>query len=153
MKHFKLALIAFSIIVTLMFSSAIAADTPADAIAMVDKGLSYLQKNGKDALIKEINNKNPDFIKGELYLYVRGIDGTILAHPVNPKLIGKNMTVLPDADGKFFRKEIIELAKTKGKGWVDYRYNNPVTKNVEDKSTYLVRNGDLILEAGIYKVK
>lgn len=153
MKHFKLVLIAFSIIVTLMFSSAIAADTPADAIAMVDKGLSYLQKNGKDALIKEINNKNPDFIKGELYLYVRGIDGTILAHPVNPKLIGKNMTVLPDADGKFFRKEIIELAKTKGKGWVDYRYNNPVTKNVEDKSTYLVRNGDLILEAGIYKVK
>jgi cytochrome c len=132
---------------------AYAADSPADAVAMVDKGLSYLQKNGKDALIKEINNKNPDFIKGELYLYIRGMDGTILAHPVNPKLIGKNMTVLPDADGKLFRKEIIDLAKTKGKGWVDYRYNNPVTKNLEDKSTYLVRSGDLILEAGIYKVK
>ncbi|MFZ6748743.1 cache domain-containing protein [Undibacterium sp. Ren11W] len=153
MKHVQLILVSIALILTAAFSSAIAADTPADAIAMVDKGLSYLQKNGKDALIKEINNKNPDFIQGELYLYIRGIDGTILAHPVNPKLIGKNMTILPDANGKLFRKEIIELAKTKGKGWVDYRYNNPVTKNVEDKSTYLVRNGDLILEAGIYKVK
>jgi cytochrome c len=153
MNHLTFISSFIAVLFTATLSSAIAADTPADAIAMVDKGLSYLQKNGKDALIKEINNKNPDFIKAELYLYIRGIDGTILAHPVNPKLIGKNMTILPDADGKLFRKEIIELAKTKGKGWVDYRYNNPVTKNLEDKSTYLVRSGDLILEAGIYKVK
>jgi cytochrome c len=153
MKHLTFIPSFIAVLFTAALSSAIAADTPADAIAMVDKGLSYLQKNGKDALIKEINNKNPDFIKAELYLYIRGMDGTILAHPVNPKLIGKNMTILPDADGKLFRKEIIELAKTKGKGWVDYRYNNPVTKNLEDKSTYLVRSGDLILEAGIYKVK
>jgi signal transduction histidine kinase len=130
-----------------------AADNPADAIAMVEKGQAYLQKNGKDALIKEINGKNADFIKGDIYLYIRGIDGTILAHPVNAKLVGKNMTELPDADGKLFRKEIIEMAKTKGKGWVDYRYNNPVSKEIEQKSTYLLRNGDIILEAGIYKGK
>jgi len=131
----------------------VAADTPADAVSMVEKGLSYLDKNGKDALINEINNKNPDFIKGDIYLYVRAIDGAILAHPVNPKLIGKNMLELPDADGKLYRKEILNLAKTKGKGWVDYRYNNPISKNVENKSTYIVKSGDIILEAGIYKAK
>ena len=130
-----------------------AADTPADAIAMVDKGLGYLDKNGKDALITEINNKNPEFIKGDIYLYVRGIDGAILAHPINPKLIGKNMLELPDADGKLYRKDIVNLAKTKGKGWVDYRYNNPISKNIENKSTYIFKSGDIILEAGIYKTK
>lgn len=128
-----------------------AADKPEDAVAMVNKGLSYLQKNGKEALIREVNQKNPDFLVGDLYLYVRSIDGPILAHPINPKLIGKNMLELPDAEGKLYRKEIVELAKTKGKGWVDYRYNNPVTKKIEAKSTYLVRSGDIILEAGIYK--
>jgi len=128
-----------------------AADVPGDAIAMVEKGLSYLDKNGKEALIKEINNKNPDFIKGDIYLYVRGIDGAILAHPINQKLIGKNMLELPDADGKLYRKDILTLAKTKGKGWVDYRYNNPLTQQVENKSTYIVKSGDVILEAGIYK--
>lgn len=123
------------------------------AIAMVEKGLAYMEKNGKDALIREINNKNPDFIQGDIYLYMRSMDGTTIAHPMNPKLIGKNLLVLPDADGKLFRKEIIELAASKGKGWVDYRFNNPVTKVIERKTTYLVRNGDVILECGIYKGK
>jgi cytochrome c len=136
-----------------LVTQAFASDNPDDAIAMVDKGLAYLQKNGKDALIKEINDKNPAFIKGDTYLLVRSIDGPMLGHPFNQKLIGKNMQELPDADGKYFRKDIVEIAKTKGKGWVDYRYNNPVSKEIEKKSTYVVRSGDLILEAGIYKGK
>jgi cytochrome c len=131
----------------------LADDNPADAIAMVEKGLAYMQKNGKDALVQEINNKNPDFINGSIYLYVRGLDGIVIAHPINPKLIGKNMLDLPDADGKYYRKEIIALAKSKGKGWVDYRYNNPVSKQIENKSTYIFRSNDVILEAGIYKGK
>lgn len=150
MKLFKLVI--FSLLANLA-ASAFAADNPADAIAMVEKGLSYIQKNSKEALIKEINNKNPEFINGDIYLGVRAMDGTQLAHATNPKLVGKNMVSLPDGNGKFFRKEIIELAQTKGKGWVDYRYNNPATKEMEDKSTYIVRSGDVILEAGIYKGK
>ena len=134
-------------------SSAFAADDPSVAVAMVDKALAYQQKNGKDALIREVNNKNPDFISSDVYIVVRSLDGTVLAHPVNPKVVGKNMVVLPDADGKLFRKEIVEQAKAKGKGWVDYRYNNPLTKEIEKKSTYFVKSGDVIVEAGIYKGK
>lgn len=132
---------------------ALAADASAAAVAMVDKGAAYLQKNGKDALIKEVNNKNPEFVNETTYLTVRALDGTQLAHPTNPKLVGKNMVVLPDADGKLFRKDIIDQAKAKGKGWVDYRYNNPNTGEIEKKSTYFVKQGDIILEAGIYKGK
>src|ERR1700750_3195944 len=91
-----------------------AADTAAAAVAMVEKGVAYMQKNGKDALIKEVNSKNPEFINDTTYLTVRALDGTQLAHPTNPKLVGKNMVVLPDADGKLFRKEIIDQAQSKG---------------------------------------
>ncbi|MCE3602089.1 cache domain-containing protein [Massilia sp. P8910] len=130
-----------------------AADTSADAVAMVDKGVVFLQKNGKDALIAAINSKSPEFVNETTYLTMRALDGTQLAHPTNPKLIGKNMVVLPDADGKLFRKDIIEQAKKTGKGWVDYRYNNPTSGQIEKKSTYFVKSGDMILEAGIYKGK
>jgi signal transduction histidine kinase len=149
----KRLLVAMLANLVLFASAAFATDDPKVAIAMVDKGLAYLQKNGKDALIREVNNKNPEFINGDVYLSVRALDGTQLAHPMNPKLVGKNMVVLGDADGKLFRKEIIDTAATKGKGWVDYRYNNPTTKEVEKKSTYFVKSGDVILEAGIYKGK
>ncbi|CDG83151.1 cache domain-containing protein [Janthinobacterium agaricidamnosum] len=138
-------------------SAAFAADTPSSdpavAIAMVDKGAAFLKKNGKEALITAINGKHPEFVTKDTYLTLRALDGTQLAHPTNPKLVGKNMVVLPDADGKLFRKEIIEEAKTKGKGWVDYRYNNPTTGVIEKKSTYFFKDGDVILEAGIYKGK
>jgi signal transduction histidine kinase len=137
----------------LSFAPARAADQTAAAVAMVDKGAAYLQKNGKDALIKAVNSKSPEFVNETTYLTVRALDGTQLAHPTNPKLVGKNMVVLPDADGKLFRKEIIEQAQTKGKGWVDYRYNNPNTGEIEKKSTYFLKSGDVILEAGIYKGK
>ncbi|MDP9108033.1 MAG: cache type 2 domain-containing protein, partial [Pseudomonadota bacterium] len=43
-------------------------DDPASAIAMVDKGLAFLHQNGKDALIREVNNKNPAFIQDGIYL-------------------------------------------------------------------------------------
>lgn len=150
MKSFGLSLLLAGL---MLAPVSFAQDKPADAIAMVDKGLAYMKKNGKDALIKEINAKNPEFVQGELYLYVRAVDGTVLAHPVNAKLVGKNMITLPDAEGKYFRKEIIDRAKSEGKGWVDYSYNNPVSKVIEKKSTYFVLNGDVILESGIYKGK
>jgi cytochrome c len=144
-----------AVIATAVFalSTAHAADDPAAAIAMVDKGAAFMQKNGKDALITAINAKSPEFVNGGIYLTMRALDGTQLAHPTNPKLIGKNMVVLPDADGKLFRKEIIDGAQKTGKGWVDYRYNNPTTGNIEKKSTYYLKTGDVILEAGIYKGK
>lgn len=143
-----------SLFVMLLLAAGVARaanDDPAIAIAMVDKGIAYLQKNGKEALIREVNKKNPEFIQEGVYLTVRALDGTQLAHPVNPRLIGKNMVILGDADGKLFRKEIIDKAASEGKGWVDYRYNNPVSKVIEKKSTYFARSGDVILEAGIYK--
>lgn len=146
-------------LISVMLAAAVLTSLPslaaegAAAVAMVDKGAAYLQKNGKDALIKEVNSKNPEFINDATYLTVRALDGTQLAHPTNPKLVGKNMVVLPDADGKLFRKEIIDQARAKGKGWVDYRYNNPNTGEIEKKSTYFVKEGDIILEAGIYKGK
>lgn len=137
----------------LLGAPAQATEQETTAIAMVDKGVAYMQKNGKDALIKAVNSRSPEFMNERTYLSVRALDGTILAHPTNPKLVGKNMVVLPDADGKLFRKEIIERAQAKGKGWVDYRYNNPNSGEVEKKSTYFLKSADVILEAGIYKGK
>ncbi|PWF55740.1 cache domain-containing protein [Massilia glaciei] len=120
------------------------------AVAMVEKGGVFLKKHGRDALIKAVNERSPEFIVDGLYLGVRGMDGVTRAHATNPKLVGKNMAVLPDADGKLFRQQIIDIAKTKGSGWMDYRYNNPATGVIEKKTTYFVRHGDVILEAGIY---
>jgi hypothetical protein len=56
-----------------------------------------------------------------------------------------------DADGKEFVKERIELAKTRGKGWQNYKFSNPLTKKNEEKTAYIEKADDVIVGSGVYK--
>jgi cytochrome c len=142
-----------------MFAFAIAAGaacaaepTEKDAIAMVERGAALIKAKGKSEMVKMINTKNPDFVQGSLYIDMRDLyTGIVLAHPINPSIVGKDLTNIPDANGKLYRREIIDLAQRKGKGWVDYQYKNPTTGKIEPKTTYILRVDDIVLEAGIYK--
>jgi signal transduction histidine kinase len=126
--------------------------TEKDAIAMVERGVALVKSKGKDEMMKRINAKDGDFVQGELYIDMRDLKtGIVLAHPYNPSIVGKDLTDVPDANGKKYRREIIELAAAKGKGWVDYQYKNPTSGKIEPKTTYIQRVEDVVLEAGIYK--
>ncbi|MBA5637547.1 cache domain-containing protein [Duganella sp. LX20W] len=129
---------------------ALAASGEKDAVALAERGAQYVKQHGKADMIAKINNKDPEFNQGALYLAMRDLDGITIAHPTKA-LIGKNLLDVPDADGKPFRQELLALAKGKGHGWVDYKFRNPETGKVEAKSTYVLRVGDVALEAGIYK--
>jgi cytochrome c len=135
-------------------ASAIAAVEPTekDAIAMAERGAAFMKAHGKEEMMKKITAKDPDFVQGSLYVDMRDIKtGIVLAHPINPSIVGKDLTDVPDANGKKYRREIIELAQKQGKGWVDYQYKNPSSGKIEPKTTYILRVNDVVLEAGIYK--
>jgi len=91
------------------------------------------------------------FVRSRIQVFAYDLNGVMLAHPKNPKLIGKNLLNEPDSKGKLFRKEISEKAKNEGMGWVDYMYLNPQTGKEESKTTYLKRVGNIILCCGAYK--
>ncbi len=137
----------------LLHASAFAAEpTEKDAIAIVEKSAAFLKAHGKDELIRKVAAKDPDFVQGSLYVDLRDLNsGIVLAHPFNPSIVGKDLTDVPDASGKKYRRQIIELAASKGHGWVDYQYKNPGSGKIEPKTTYILRVGELVLEAGIYK--
>ena len=149
----KLLAIATALCLGLACSGALANEpTEKDAIAMAERGAALMKAKGKAEMMKKINAKDPDFVQGELYVDMRDIKtGIVLAHPYNPSIVGKDLTDVPDANGKKYRREIIELAAAKGKGWVDYQYKNPTSGKIEPKTTYILRVDDVVLEAGIYK--
>lgn len=124
--------------------------TARDAVAMVERGALFVQARGKEALIQRIKERDPAYNQGELYLAMRDLKGITVAHPT-VALIGKDLRDVPDADGKLFRHEMIAIANGKGRGWVDYKFKNPASGKVEDKTTYVLRVGDVALEAGVYK--
>lgn len=122
-----------------------------EAVALVKKAIAYMKENGKEKTYAEISNTKGQFVDRDLYLFVSDFSGKNLAHGANPKLIGKDLIDLKDADGKLILKSFIEVANSKGKGWVDYKWPNPVTKAVEPKSTYIEKVGDVLFGCGIYK--
>lgn len=126
--------------------------TQRDAIAMAERGAAYIKAHGRNEMAKRILARDPEFTQGSLYVDMRDVNtGIVLAHPFNPAIIGKDLTDVPDANGKRYRREIIELAQKNGKGWVDYQYKNPATGKIAPKTTYILRVDDVVLEAGIYK--
>lgn len=133
-----------------LFATAQADDKEA-AKALVNSAANMVQTLGREKTLAELNNPTGKYAKGELYVFAYDLSGTMLAHPKNPKLVGKNLLELADVDGKLFRKEIVETAKSAGSGWVDYKYKNPETNKTEHKTTYLRKVNDIILCCGAYK--
>ena len=145
-------LLFISYLVVLGFSVQLdAKGSPADAQKMVIKAAAYLKTEGKEKAFKEFCNTQGQFRKGELYVFVLDMKADILAHGCKRKMIGKGSFDLTDPDGKYFLKEIVDIAKSKESGWVNYKWTNPMTKKVEQKTTYFQKVDDVILCSGAYK--
>jgi signal transduction histidine kinase len=137
----------------LLVSSVFAADkgTPAEAEALVKKAVAFIKANGKDKAFAEFGNPKGQFVDRDLYIFVYDMTGKCVAHGQNPKQVGKDLSELTDPDGKPFVKERIEIAKTKGHGWQDYKFSNPTNKKIEPKRAYVEKYEDLIVGSGAYK--
>ncbi len=135
----------------LFYMQAMAAETPASAQALVGKAVAFIKANGKDKALAEFNNPKGGFVKGELYVFVLDKDGVTLANGVNPKIVGKSVMDMKDSTGKYFIKDLFAVAASKGAGWVDYQWPDPVSNTVRAKSTYVEKSGDWLVCSGIYK--
>ncbi|MCP4180853.1 MAG: hypothetical protein GY756_24085 [bacterium] len=123
------------------------------AKALVEKAIEYINEHSVEEINELINEKDPEFIDGEFYLFIQDFTGTTFAHGGNVKLVGRNVISLKDPDGVYFMQEFINTAKNDGEGWVEYKWANPVTNKIAEKNTYILRigNTELLIGCGYYK--
>ncbi len=125
--------------------------TTIEAETLVKKAVEFMKTNGREKAYEEFSKLKGKFTNRDLYVDVYDLNGKCLAHGQNPDRIGKDWIDLLDADNKPFVRERIEIAKANGKGWQNYKFSNPVTKQVEDKTAYIERYEDVIVGSGVYK--
>jgi cytochrome c len=125
--------------------------TKDEAVALVKKAVVFIKEQGPSNAYPEITNRAGKFVDRDLYVVVYGLDGKVLAHGGNQKLVGKDMIDTQDVDGKYFVKERVELANKKPDFWQDYKFVNPTTKKVEPKEMYCERLDQTAVCAGVYK--
>lgn len=147
--------------VALLFTSPVLLAAPADPVAgeyatakeaeaLVAKAVASI-KSDKQGTYQEITAKNAKWVDRDLYPVVYDLQGKVLAHGQNPKQVGKELLEMKDPDGKLFVKERVELARSKGKFWQDYKFTEPTTKKVMPKRMYCEKLDDTAVCAGIYK--
>ena len=150
-SYLKLALTGAFLASTALYSQP--AERPR-AEAMVKEGIVFLKANGKDAFLAEVQKGTGRFhLKpgSTLYLMVHDVNCLVVAHGANPGSAGLNRKDVKDPDGKFLVREMVKAGLQKGGGWVDYKWPNPTNQKVENKSTFSLAEGDLVVGCGIYK--
>lgn len=133
-------------------NSETSSDSREEVVAFVRKAADHLRNsNNKEKAYAEFSDPHGAFVKGDMYLFVNTMDGVTVAHGQNPKLVGKDMSDLKDADGKLITQEFSQVAGKEGNGWVDYKWINPLSGKVLEKTTYCMKVGDVYLGCGVYK--
>jgi len=124
-----------------------------EAVAMVKRAQEMFKKEGPDATFKAISDaSNKEFHDRDLYVYVYNLSGLCVAHGARPALIGKNLIDIKDQDGNYLIRAHIKIAKGPGSGWVSYKWPNPQTNKIEDKTSYVEKMGDdYFVGVGVYK--
>ena len=127
--------------------------TAEEAKANLAKAVKFVQSSGEEKAFAAFNDKAGAFTKGELYIFAYSLEGVCLAHGQNPKIIGKNRMDIEDVNGVKYIALMLDGAKTKGTGQVEYMFKNPESGKIDPKITFFNRvpGKDVVLGCGIYK--
>jgi signal transduction histidine kinase len=123
-------------------------------VDMVENAVEQIESSG-EAAFPLFHDRTGSFIAKDAYIFV--IDprsGDELVNPAHPNLEGRNVLDVKDTQGKPFVREMLELARASGTGWVRYLWPKPGESISTEKSTYVSRAkvGDrwLLVGAGVY---
>lgn len=150
--RFILSMLFLSLSVVAWPAGAAEFGTKEEAVAMVKRVQAMFKAQGAEATFKAVSDKSvAEFHDRDLYPFIYDFSGLNVAHGARPALIGKNLIALKDQDGKFLVRDMRDIAQTKGSGWYDYKWPNPINNKIEDKASYVEKLGDYWVGVGVYR--
>jgi hypothetical protein len=122
-----------------------------ELIAFVNEARDFVLSEGQDKALGVFNDPKGKFVRGELYIIAFDFNGTRLAQPYEPELLGQNLLDRTDINGVAIGPTLIDTAK-RGSGFAYYIWPNPADANAQElKLTYVLKvNEGLWLGAGVY---
>lgn len=87
-----------------------------------------------------------------VYIFIYTYDGVQVLNKTEPHNRGKNMISRKDIEGKEIVKEVINISKTKGGGFVPYFWVKPDTNIIRQKISYVhpFEDWEWVIGAGVY---
>jgi cytochrome c len=110
-----------------------------DSMALARKAALFIKEHGKEKGFAEIMNPNGSLRKGGLVVTANDFTGMCLAHAASPKLVGRNQYDSSDPDDKYYIREAIRIAKTRGSGWIEWSSTDYETKKIIPLNAWIQR--------------
>ena len=145
-----MAHVAATAIFTATSVAAVAA-TPEQAKALSERAAAYIEQVGDEEAFADFTRIDGGFVDGELYVFCYDHRGVNMAHGGNPSFVGRNLLHIKDPDGAEPNLLIVKMGFEQGRGWVDFKWPNPVTKRIQNKSAYIIRTNDVACGVGYYR--
>jgi signal transduction histidine kinase len=116
-----------------------------------ERAAAHIEQVGDETAFADFTRKDGGFVDGELYVFCYDQNGVNKAHGGNASFVGRNLLHIKDPDGAEPNLMIVNMGFQQGRGWVDFKWPNPVTKRIENKSAYVIRTHDVACGVGYYK--
>lgn len=120
---------------------------------MVTSAVAAIEAQGEAAFAAFRDPTGP-FRAKDAYVFVFGTDGIELVNPAFPSMEGRAVLDMVDAHGEFKHREMVDVVRTTGAGWVDYLWPKPGESVATRKSAYVrgVKLGErlLVVGCGVY---
>ncbi len=116
---------------------------------MVDLAINhYATAANKTLAFKDISDPGGKFRDNEIYMFVFNPQNRVmLAHGADQDIIGKQQ--LAKVGDKFLIDEIAATARPQG-NWHSYKWHNPASNMVENKTSWVRTFDGLVFGAGVY---
>ncbi len=131
--------------------------SPEEIVEKVRSAAEMLSNQG-EAGLQQLNKTSSNWVWKDTYVFALNCkEKVIAAHPVQPELIGRNLTKIKDKKGNEFLVYLCLASKVPGGGWVEYWWGRPgmgVDLSFR-KISYTLQAGDTPYQvsAGVYDEK
>lgn len=132
--------------------------SPAVLAAFVQSASGFVAAEGEQAALAEFQKKDGRYSFGEMYVYAYDRNGTLIAHPYQPELVGTDRSNWTDARGLPFVR-LGNATASSGGGFIAYLYPAPQNGTIDEKALdlyepklgYVAPAGDGIwIGSGVY---
>ena len=124
--------------------------TPEEAKAMLERAVEHYNRVGRTQALDDFTKMKSPFGDRDLYVFCLGPDHKISANGGFAQYVGMSGDVWKDADGKSLAKAIWERAQTSNEGSIEYKWINPVSKQIEKKVGFFKKVGQDVCGVGAY---
>jgi signal transduction histidine kinase len=129
-------------------------------VRLVEDAAALIEAQGSEAFVT-FSIKGSRWLRGERYLFVYDDRGIVAFHPVEPELVGQNLSRFTDIAGRPMVARMMEIAQRPqpdASGWVFYLWEGPWHTRPQWKGSYVRKaiapDGHVFLVgSGLYDIK